>query len=637
MVPKKQTVTVDLAPLYSELGELKKAQQGIMHDLSTQSSLPDKIIAALYLAQGGVRNTGQNKADAGLAPQDFAAFNSGGFMSPGQPVLPINPEFEPRTFQYAPGVNLRFVPRAGYGLLDFATLRGLSFASKEIRLNIEKIKSVIRGLEHEITVDKKYVEAAGETYVPNPKLVDDVQLFWSKPDGLHDFDNFVNMALEEILVTDALTVFPIPDENRLRLVDGTTIRPTTDYFGEIPQPPTPAYIQVLYGYPRWWSDRKHMYYLPMRASVFSPYGVSPIEFIIQATIQAIKKDSSLVANYTEGNVPAAFAGLPSTWTPDQIKDFTEWYNVIIQGDNARRYKLMFLPHDGSGIPVQNMVNGDVDNVTRDEMNMTVACWAYGTDKTEFGILSGTGLGGKGAMQGGENATVRGMISVYTRFLSQFINAYNRDVLQAPYAKSHWIGLEPPEDELMTAQVHQVYVTIGAYDISYVQDQLGIAAKYRPDTTSMPTTPEGYKVDTTKVLPAGATTQTPLVQTPEQALKYQVAAIKADLKTWEEKSVRFSKKGWKQEPFTDTVLPDELHQEIFTKILAATSPEAIHGIFSNTLKSVQEQFETMKKFTHPAVDPNQAVKDTASNEMQRAMAEYLDGLMHRITAKAVQTI
>ena len=186
-------------------------------------------------------------------------------MSPGQPVLPINPEFEPRTFQYAPGVNLRFVPRAGYGLLDFATLRGLSFASKEIRLNIEKIKSVIRGLEHEITVDKKYVEAAGETYVPNPKLVDSVQQFWAKPDGLHDFDNFVNMALEEILVTDALTVFPIPDENRLRLVDGTTIRPTTDYFGEIPQPPTPAYIQVLYGYPRWWSDRKHMYYLPMRA------------------------------------------------------------------------------------------------------------------------------------------------------------------------------------------------------------------------------------------------------------------------------------------------------------------------------------------------------------------------------------
>ena len=376
----------------------------------------------------------------------------------------------------------------------------------------------------------------------------------------------------------------------------------------------------------------------MRASVFSPYGVSPIEFIIQATIQAIKKDSSLVANYTEGNIPAAFAGLPSTWTPEQIQQFTEWYNTIIQGDNARRFKLMFLPHDGSGIPVQNMTSGDVDNVTRDEMNMTVACWAYGNDKTEFGILSGTGLGGKGAMQGGENATIRGMISVYTRFLSQLINAINRDMLNAPFAKSHWIGLEPPEDEAVTAAVHQIYITAGVYGVDYVQDQLGIDQKYRSSVKQTPpTTPEGYKANLSGLTDAGTTTTTPAVQTPEQALKFQKRAIEADLKVWQEKAERYAKKNWTQVEFTDTILPDELRKMIFDAVLSAKDAGEVHAVFTDALKNTHEQFEAMNKavMTHPAVDPNQTVKDAAAKELEATMRTYLDGLMHRIASKVVQ--
>ena len=636
MSTKKEIVTVDLAPLYSELGELKKNQQGIMHDLSAQNGLTDKIQAAIFLANANGRNPGQNPnpADAGLGTVDWPAFSSGAFMSPANPVLPVNPELTPRQFAYAPGVNLRFVPRMGYGLLDFATLRGLSFACKEIRLNIEKIKSTIRGLDHEFVLDKAYSKANNISYQANPKLIDDVSLFWEKPDGIHDFDNYVNMALEELLVTDSLTIYP-DEDGTITMIDGTTIRPTTSYAGKIPPPPAPAYIQVLYGYPRWWCDRKHMYYDPMRASVFSPYGVSPIEFIIQATVAAIKKDSSLVQNYTEGNIPASFAGLPSTWTVDQIKEFTEWYNVMIQGDVARRSKVMFMPHDGSGNIVQQMTQGDIDETTLDEWLMTVACWAYGNDKSEFGILSGSGLGGKGALQGGENAQVRGMISVYTRFLSQLFNAVNRDILHAPYAKSHWIGLEPPEDELNSAKVDQIYVGL-VYSADYVADRLGIEEKYRiknPPTPPTPATPEGYVANTSKVMTQGATTQTPAVQTPEQALKYQQRAFEADLKTWGEKAERFAKKGWQQTEFTDTVLPDELRKAIFTQVQIAKTPEAVHVIFADALGSAKEGLA--KSMTHPAVDPNQVVKDAASNEMERAMREYLAGLMNRIAAKSVE--
>jgi hypothetical protein len=306
---------------------------------------------------------------------------------------------------------------------------------------------------------------------------------------------------------------------------------------------------------------------------------------------------------------------------------------------------MFLPHDSGGMPVQNMNSADINETKLDEWLMTVACWAYGNDKTEFGILSGSSLGGKGMMQGGENAQVRGMIAVYTRFLSQFINAINRDVLDAPYAKSHWIGLEPPEDELVTAQVHQTYIGL-VYTADYVADQLGIPEKYRiKKDAAAPTTPEGFVGNipvVPPVIPEGhqanvsALALAQPVKTPEQALKFQHRAISADLKQWDEKATRFSKKGWKQEDFVDTILPDELRKYIASQIRVATSPEEVHAVFTDALKSAHDEIEQMtKSVIHPAVDPNQAIKDAAANEMTRVMAEYLDGLMHRITSKAVE--
>jgi hypothetical protein len=441
----------------------------------------------------------------------------------------------------------------------------------------------------------------------------------------------MNMVLEEVLVTDAQTVWPVPGKDRLRLIDGTTIRPTTDYFGEIPDPPTPAYIQVLYGYPRWWSDRNHIAYIPMRSSVNSPYGTSPIEFMIQVIVSAIKKDASLVANYTEGNIPAAFAGLPSTWTPEQIQQFTEWYNTILAGDVGRRFKLVFLPHDGTGMPISKFDATDINTVSLDEWLMTVACWAYGNDKTEFGLIGGgkSGLGGKGAAEGGENAQVRGMIKVYTRFLSQFINFINRTYLNAPYAKSHWVGMEPPEDELKTAQVHQIYMTAGVYGKDYVANQLGIPDKYRPVEPPTPPTPEGF------VANAAA------ISTPAEALKYQSHAIVGDLQKWDEKATRFAKKGWKQQDFTDTIIPDGLRKAIFSAVCSASGPEAVHNVFFAAMKNAKSEMEAILEKAakpqvpapsgQPAVDPLEHVKDAAAKELEQAMAEYLDGLMHRITA------
>ena len=105
----------------------------------------------------------------------------------------------------------------------------------------------------------------------------------------------------------------------------------------------------------------------------------------------------------------------------------------------------------------------------------------------------------------------------------------------------------------------------------------------------------------------------------------------------DKAERYNKKGWRQEEFTDTIIPDELRKAIFANVLEAKSPEAVRAVFTEAMNNAKEELEKMsgelQKFTHPAIDPNQAVKDVAINELERTMKEYLDGLQQRIAAKA----
>lgn len=551
-------------------------------------------------------------------------FNLGGYFSPGAPVLPEQPELEPRVFQYRPGINYTYIPRMGYGLLDFATLRNLSMASKEIRLNIEKVKQIVAGLEVEFVTDGKTVEAGGKRYQIADDMLVKVRKFWEHPDGQHDFDTWLRMLLEEVLVTDALTLYPNKTSHgfRLEIIDGTTIRPLTSFHGRIPDPPDPAYVQVLYGKPMSWYSLDRLIYTPRNAKVNSPYGESPIEWIVQAIVQSIKHDMMRVTAFTEGNVPAAFVGLPSSWSVEQIKQFDAWYNALVAGDVARANRLMFLPHDGSGTPVQQFSQADMDNVSLDEWLMTVACWAYGNSPSEFGLTRGDGLGGGGYMAAGENAQYRGMVATITQFVKRIIDGVNRDYLDAPYAKFKWVGLEPPEDEERQATIHNMYIG-KVYTADYVADQLGIPEQYRIKSTPAPV----FGEPTATAEPTYRATVSP-VPLPANLAPYLRRAVVADLQDWKDKSIRHAKKGWKQEVFTSDVLPDALRDGLFAQVNKAKGVEEIGQIFDNAIKTAKGG--NIQKMITPFVDdPNQPVKDAAAREAEAALREYFTGLQSRI--------
>lgn len=395
-------------------------------------------------------------------------------FGPGRPLLPSHPEERPRIFEYAPGVNLAIMPRAGFGLASFQTLRNLAVACKEIRLNIELIKREVRALDWEILSDKDQPRSDTEA-------TERVRQIFERPDGYHDFDTFVSMMLEEVLVTDALTLWvdiaaDSAGQSTIELVDGATIRPVLDERGRIPVPPLPAYIQVLHGMPTAWFARNRLIYRPFNARASTPYGMSPTEFVLLAVNLALRRDTYHVAYFTEGNVPEALIGAPSSWTQQEVEIWQSYWDALVTGNLTEQRKIHFMPLESgrSGIPVYEFRRDDPNQTAQDEWLMRVACWAFGNSPAEFGITPGQGLGGGGFVQGMENVQYRSMLGPITQYLENLFNTIIHDWLRCPDVRFIWKGMEPQEDKLQQAQVDQIYLMMGVYDANHVRERLGLS-------------------------------------------------------------------------------------------------------------------------------------------------------------------
>lgn len=491
-------------------------------------------------------------------------FQQANLFSPGTPPEVLYGDEAPHLYQYQPGVNLITTPRAGYGVLPFSALRALATASKEIRLNIELIKRQIRGLEWEIIPNKsdsgkKAIIVNGVAYEKTAETQTVID-FFEFPDGVTDFDAWINMLVEELLVTDAVTLYPSQENGRaiIEIIDGSTIRPLVDLRGRTPRPPLPAYLQILHGLPTSHYPANQLLYRPLNTKVYTPYGESPSEWVLTAINTAIRKDAQKIGYYTEGNMPGAFGFLPDTWSIEQTEVWTQYFNALVQGDTARANKIIWLPGGSSTTnPVYPFQQNDVDNIDVDKYLMQVACWAFGNNPAEFGLIPGEGLGGKGFMQGNAELQMRSMVWPITGYLHSLFNLIIHKYLCRPDLKFQWVGLNPAPDQLSMAQVDQLYTQMGAYSLAYVQDRLGVPQQFRPATVG------------------GITSET-------NTQPYLNYALKSELNQWREKALRARKKNWPVPGFKSDILPADLVRQVSNGLAKAANPDEINAVFHAAL-------------------------------------------------------
>jgi hypothetical protein len=173
--------------------------------------------------------------------------------------------------------------------------------------------------------------------------IDRISAFWEIPDRKNDrdFATWIGMAADEQLTWDSLAIYPHmtygQDLLGLWVLDGSTIKPLLDESGGRPEGDNPAYQQILYGFPRGEYTAQsftredgvtvtpgsilanQLVYKKRTPRSWSPYGFSATEQALMHGLLFNRRFSWMLAEYTEGVMPAQFIESDGTldWTPTQ--------------------------------------------------------------------------------------------------------------------------------------------------------------------------------------------------------------------------------------------------------------------------------------------------------------------------------
>lgn len=293
------------------------------------------------------------------------------WFGPQQPLTPqAQDKVEGRAFDFPVGVNLRIQPREGEPV-GFNTLRALADGYDLLRLIIETRKDQIEAFDWEIVPKDK--DANADTMKGEIKRVTE---FFESPDKEHDWPQWLRSQIEDLLVLDAIAVYPRStrggDLYALELIDPATLKRVIDDTGRTPVPPNVAFQQILKGIPAADYSRDMLIYTMRNPRTNRLYGYGPVEQIMMTVNIALRRQMSQLDFYTAGNVPEAIAQVPDTWTMPQIKEFQTWWDSILEGNQAAKRKMRFIPSlENIVFPKSELIKDQMD-----EWLARILCFAF---------------------------------------------------------------------------------------------------------------------------------------------------------------------------------------------------------------------------------------------------------------------
>src|SRR5271154_6805570 len=388
------------------------------------------------------------------------------WFGPQQPLAPqAPPEVKGRQFDYAFGANLNYIPRSEDGI-SFAELRGLADALPLLRAVIETRKDQIAGQNYAI-------RALSRADTPDAsKSIDAVTRFLVRPDRRHSFADWLRMLVEEMLVIDAATIYPRYARggalHSLDIIDGATIKPLIGEDGRAPEPPDPAYQQILKGVPAADFSADELIYLPRNLRSHRLYGMSPVEQIALPVNIALRRDAATLDYYRSGSTPDAFATLPKEWTADQIRSFQDYFDALMSGNLARRRMTKFMPADFKLIEARQPPLKD----QYDEWLARIICYAFSVPASAFVSQVNRATSETLRMQ----ATQEGLVPL-KNWIKSALDRVIQECMNEPALEFVWVG-DDAVDPLQQAQTLDILVTAGIKTREKARAELGLGPPAR---------------------------------------------------------------------------------------------------------------------------------------------------------------
>jgi len=356
-------------------------------------------------------------------------------FSPGIPIIPgaINPPNpvtgrpEPRRYEFQVAQNINVTETR---LVPFQTLRAAADQIDILRRCIEVLKSKVTSLDWDIVLaedaSEKLIAEIGGNQIraaqsAREQFSDEIsraRQFWETPDKSNGlvFADWLNIALEEVLVLDAWAVWPQTsvggDLLALQILDGATIKPLIDERGMRPSPPYPAYQQILYGFPRSefsaateteeadgeFSTDELSYMIKNRRTM-TLYGYSPTERALAVADIYLRRQQWIRAEYTDGVTPELMMKTDANFgnNPDLLRAYENIFNNDLAGQTEQRKRVRLLPVGMEPIQFDGYAERFKDVL--DDYLVNSICGHFGVMPSEIGFTPKSGLGGAGHQQG----------------------------------------------------------------------------------------------------------------------------------------------------------------------------------------------------------------------------------------------
>jgi len=453
-------------------------------------------------------------------PRPDGLFDSG--FGPGYPLFPdaIDPLGEngrtiPRRAQYLISANIQIVDRR----IPWSVLRGLADDVDVLSRCLQIVQDALVGLnwswgfsqgiinqimtEQDITNSSKASAIAREKYGDELQRVEE---FFQYPDKRMQF-NFSQWLTDLIyshLVYDGIVVSPQYNLGgeliSLSTIDTPTIKILLDNQGFIPQPPAPAYQQILYGFPRGEYTAENvnqdgtvpggqssddLAYYVRRPQPGSMYGTSQIEECINIATIYMERQAWLHAEYSHGVTPRMFVETEGTenWTPEQLGYYERTLNDQWSGQTQRRQQIMLgrpgmKPTQLKGI--DEAYKSDYDAWLVMQMGAK-----FGIPQAMLGIQMHSSIGGGAAGKQQSDQAEAFATDALRNFLIDCINDMARRFMGVgPELTMTATGGGNDDDDLTRAQADAVDVNTGIRSRNEVRAERGIPLDPAPEADSL---------------------------------------------------------------------------------------------------------------------------------------------------------
>jgi SPP1 gp7 family putative phage head morphogenesis protein len=406
---------------------------------------------------------------------------------------------DPRKYEYPVAWNLQLTEQRA---IPFKLLREVADQADIVRKCIEIVKATVAGMEWDITMTESAVRRVMEEQELGQTLAAKVARdalqpemtrakdFWISPDRMNgmSFQEWIMMALEEMLVLDALSIYPNrtqdnKDLHSLEILDGSTIKPLLNQRGSRPLPPHPAFQQILWGFPRGEFTasadsngeftQDDLVYAPRTRRTNTPYGYSPVERCLTLVDLYMKRLQWLRTEFTDGVAPDVMMQTDASFgsNPELLRGYEQVFNDALSGNLEQRRRMRILP---SGMnPIFPPASDKKHSSEFDNWLIQQICGHFGVLPTQLGMTASGALGETGHQQGeastAENIGMRPLIM----WLEDLLNQLSYRFLDMPKDLRFQFSDGTESDEMSQTVRRQMEFFSGLKPLNEVRSEMGL--------------------------------------------------------------------------------------------------------------------------------------------------------------------